>query len=329
MKMKKILFVLLFSLFSFSVFAEENIENSNVKTDIGFIDAIILGLVEGVTEFLPISSTGHLILADNFLGLDSDIPLKNSQGEFIIDKRASKKAGETVFFTMKNAADSYAVIIQIGAIAAVALIYWKTLLEMALGFLGKSRNGLMIARNLILAFLPAAVFGFLFHDLIGKFLFGIYPVVFALFAGALLMFYAQKKYKKFQDEKLDLHELSSKQSLLIGLCQCVALWPGTSRSMMAILGGYAVGLSPVRAAKFSFLLGFITLSAASVYKMLKDGSTMVQALSVTPLLVGLVIAFVSAAISVKWLVGFLTTHGLTPFAWYRILLCAVILLLNV
>jgi len=327
--MKKTFLIFFLFLTSFSLFAEENLENKNVKTDIGFIDAIILGLVEGITEFLPISSTGHLILADNLLGLDSDTPLKNSQGEFIIDARASRKSGETVFFTMKKAADSYAVIIQIGAIAAVALIYWRTLLEMAFGFLGKSRKGLLIARNLILAFLPAAIFGFLFHDLIEKFLFGIYPVVFALFAGAFLMFYAQKKYKKFQDEKLDLEELNVKQSVLIGLCQCVALWPGTSRSMMAILGGYAVGLSPVKSAKFSFLLGFITLSAASFYKMLKDGSTMIQAISIAPLLLGLVVAFISAAISVKWLVGFLTTHGLNPFAWYRIALCLVILLLNV
>lgn len=289
------------------------------NANLSYADGVALGLVEGITEFLPVSSTGHLILANDFLGLESSAPVYNSAGEAIIYDGKP--------YTLKDAADAYAIVIQIAAIAAVAILYWAEVLSIIKGFFGKSREGLMLARNLVAAFLPAAFIGLALHGVIERCLFGVWPVIIALVAGAAAMFLAQKKYgAKFAaspDAKpLEIHELSVKQSLVVGFLQCVALWPGTSRSMMTILGSYIVGLRPVQAAKFSFLLGLITLSAASSFKFLKSGGEMLEALSVGPVVVGLIAAFLSSAIAVKWLVGFLNRKGLAPFAWYRIFLAA-------
>ncbi len=292
-----------------------------------YSDAAVLGVVEGVTEFLPVSSTGHLILANHFLGLDSDSPMFDSDGA-AIESRKPGPDGRPAPYTLKEAADAYAIVIQVAAIAAVALLYWRELWSMVLGFLGRSRSGLMLARNLVAAFLPAAVVGFLLHDLIEELLFGVFPVVAALAAGAVAMIFVQRRYEGgFSDSSpaLEIHELSVRQSLAVGCLQCVALWPGTSRSMMTIMGAYMVGLKPVQAAKFSFLLGLVTLSAASAYKMLQDGEQMFRAISAGPLATGFAVAFVSAAVSIKWLVGFLNRRGLVPFAWYRLALAAALL----
>lgn len=121
-----------------------------------------------------------------------------------------------------------------------------------------------------------------------------------------------------------LAELTVGKSVMIGLFQCFAMWPGTSRSMATIVGGYIAGLSPAHAAEFSFLLGLITLSAASCYKFLTDGSEMLAALNIGPVLVGCIVAFISAALAVKWLVSYLSKHGLALFAWYRIALAIAI-----
>jgi undecaprenyl-diphosphatase len=129
-----------------------------------------------------------------------------------------------------------------------------------------------------------------------------------------------------QDNGPDLHQLNIKQCLTVGFLQCIAMWPGTSRSMMTIVGGYIIGLNPVRAAEFSFLLGLITLSAASAYKTLSVGPLIVKTVPLGPLLVGILVATASAALAVKWLVGFLTRHGLSPFAWYRLGLALLVLL---
>ena len=126
----------------------------------------------------------------------------------------------------------------------------------------------------------------------------------------------------------NITELRALDALIIGLMQCVAMWPGTSRSMMTITGGVVVGLKPKEAAEFSFLLGLPTLGGACVYKLYKDmtgeGDNMFQVLGVTPILIGIAVATVSAALAVRWLVGFLNTHGLTPFGWYRIVLASVL-----
>ncbi len=290
------------------------------KDDISYTDAVILGLVEGITEYLPVSSTGHLILTNAALKLDADTPVLNEGGVNIM-----KTPDEP--YTLKSLVDSYCIVIQLGAIASVALLYWRYILMMAIGLLGRNPTGLKLFVNLIAAFVPAAVVGLAFHDAIERYLFGVLPVIIALFAGAIVMWIAQRRYdKKGNSGKLKMEDLTLSKSVMIGLLQCFALLPGTSRSMMTILGGYFAGLDEKNSAKFSFLLGLVTLSAASLYKIYKDGSAMAEALSIPPLVVGLLVAFVSSAAAVKWLISFLTRHGLVPFAIYRVILAGVLAL---
>ena len=302
-------------------------DTKEVSTPVTYTDAIVLGLVEGITEYLPVSSTGHLILTNHILGLDADTPLPDKNGNLVM---VESDDGTEVPFTLANAADAYAIIIQFGAILAVVVVYWRRILSIALGMLGKDPNGLMLLRNLIVAFLPAAVLGLLLDDIIESMLFGILPVITALVAGGILMLFVARWHKKKHSSKdvdcPDLHELTIKQCLTVGFLQCIAMWPGTSRSMMTIVGGYLIGLNPVRVAEFSFLLGLVTLSAASAYKALSVGPLIVQTVPMGPILLGILVATVSAALAVKWLVGFLNKHGLAPFAWYRIALAIVVLL---
>ena len=172
-------------------------------------DALVLGLVEGVTEYLPVSSTGHLILTNRLLGLD--------------------EGGEE----METAANAYAIVIQGGAILAVLIIYWRKVLDVILGFLGKKQSGLLLGRNLIAAFLPAAVLGLLLDSWIEARLFGPVPVIIALAVGAFFMLATEAWRKKqgMDASAKDLHELSIKDALMIGFLQCIAMWPGTSRSI--------------------------------------------------------------------------------------------------
>ncbi|MDX2110794.1 MAG: undecaprenyl-diphosphate phosphatase [Verrucomicrobiota bacterium] len=289
---------------------------------LGYWQAAVLGLVEGITEFLPISSTGHLILFSSWLGLEDGAPLTNAQGEYLLGSKGQP-------LTRKDAVDAYTIVIQVGAIAAVAFISWHRIFSMLCGIFGKDLRGLRTLRNLIVAFLPAAIAGLLLRKVIKAYLFGIWPVLVALVVGALFMLLAERRRKASgQLHKWtygpDLHELSMGQSLFIGLMQCVAMWPGTSRSMMAIIAGYFVGLDPRRSAEFSFLLGLITLSAASAYEALKSREVLAEALTLGPALLGLAVAFISAAISVRWLINWLTRHGLEFFAWYRIALALVV-----
>ena len=312
--------------FSYAQETEVSVEQNSASGTLSHVEAFVLGLVEGVTEFLPVSSTGHLILANAFLDLDSQDPVLDRGGQKIFHRKSADPENPR-FYTVKDALDAYSIVIQIAAIAAVALIYFKEILSMAMGMLGRDKNGLILARNLLLAFLPAAFIGFLLHDYIEALLFGVVPVIIALAVGAFAMIFMQRKYQKIFDDTtptVELHELTVKQSLLVGFMQCVALWPGTSRSMMTILGAYMIGLKPVQAAKFSFLLGLITLSAAGVYKFLKDGRQMVAALETGPMILGFVVAFVSSALAAKWLVGFLSRKGLVPFAVYRLALAAIL-----
>lgn len=293
---------------------------------LSYLDALILGVVEGITEYLPISSTGHLILTNEWLGLNQDTPVLDRNGNPVLGRDGTP-------YTVKQAADAYAIVIQGGAIAAVVLIYWQRLLGMLMGLLGRDPRGLRLARNLIAAFLPAAVIGLLLNSWIEENLFSPGTVAFALFAGGLLMlgveYWRRRKVGHLSPEEQDaqsqdIDQLNLKQCLTIGFLQCVAMWPGTSRSMMTIVGGYLVGLSPRRAAEFSFLLGLITLTAASVYKSLKDGREMVQALDFGPVLFGCFVALIAAFLSVRWLIGYLSRHGLALFAWYRFVLAGLV-----
>lgn len=293
-------------------------------------DALVLGVVEGITEYLPISSTGHLIIANKALGLTSDAPLHGSDGEPLWYKKPSPKYPEGVPLTLKLAADTYVVVIQFGAIAAVALLYWRQVRTMLLGLLGRDAAGLRLLRNLLIAFVPAAGLGFLLSKWIDS-LFSVQAVLAALVTGAVLMFFAERwrKARTSTRTERDPSELSGLEALSIGLLQCLALWPGMSRSMTTIVGGYFVGLNPRRSAEFSFLLGLVTLTAATVYKSAKSGTAMLTVFDWPNILLGCIVAAITAALSVKFLVNYLSRHGLVAFAIYRVILAGVLGLLLV
>ncbi|MCA9277845.1 MAG: undecaprenyl-diphosphate phosphatase [Phycisphaeraceae bacterium] len=280
--------------------------------------AIVLGLVEGITEYLPISSTGHLIIASSLMGMDTP--------------------------DQKTAIDAFNIVIQGGAILAVLGLYWQRVRQMLLGLMGKNPAGLKLFLLLITAFLPAAVLGFLLDDWIESKLFFLWPVVGALVVGGIYMIlvdlHTRKKIRipgvpSHPDAGIerDITELTYPQALFIGFLQCIAMWPGTSRSMMTITGGIMCKLRPAQAAEFSFLLGLPTLGGATCYKLLKNlkeandnpqMQNLFEQLGVMPVVVGIIVAAISAAIAVKWLVGFLNKHGLVGFGIYRILLAIVL-----
>ncbi len=331
MKYTVVLLFLFFSSLNAIIAEPETTNTSSEETQIlSYTDAIILGLVEGITEYLPVSSTGHLIITNALLGLDGDTPVKDKNGQPIL----VKEDGIERPYTIGEAAYAYVIVIQAGAIAAVVLLYWRTLFSILLGFLGKDKNGRKLAINLIAAFMPAAVLGLLLDDLIESVLGdNILAVAGALIVGAIVMLIVErwrhhgKKGAVSPEDGPGLTELTLGKSMMIGFFQCFAMWPGTSRSMATIVGGYLAGLSPAHAAEFSFLLGLITLTAASGYKFVSDGSEMLGALNIGPVLIGCIVAFISAALAVKWLVGYLSKHGLALFAWYRIALAIIIFVL--
>ena len=291
-------------------------------------NAAILGVVEGLTEYLPVSSTGHLILANAALDLDSDaaIVARGSENAVVRDSDGS-------VFTVKEAADAYSIIIQFGAIIAVLFAYWGRCTGTLVGVFRRDPASWRLSRNLIVAFVPAAGLGFIFSDKIEKYLFNPGTVAIALIIGGVLMLIVDRRQKtaasvsggKAEEQGPDLQDLSVKQSLTIGAMQCIALWPGMSRSMATIVGGYVAGLSPRRATEFSFLLGLITLSAASVYKTFKCAPQMLESFGASVSCVGLIVAFVAAFASVKWMVNWISKHGLSAFAWYRFALALAVL----
>jgi len=253
------------------------------------------------------------VLTNALLGLDDETPLD--------------EAGTTT----KSIADAYAIIIQIGAIFAVIFLYWTKLWNMFLGIIGLNPLGRRLAINIFVAFLPAAIFGLLLDSWIEAKLFAPLPIAIALIFGGFLML-GVEKWRKEQTigdrDAVEIHNLGVRQSLMIGIMQCFAMWPGLSRSMITIVGGYIAGLNPVKSAEFSFLLGLITLSAASVYRMLTHGSQLLAHTETNHVLIGIFVSFVSASIAIKWMVGYLTKHGLGLFAWYRFALgLAVIFIL--
>lgn len=295
--------------------------------ELGIGDAIVLGMVEGVTEFLPISSTGHLIIANRMLGLESDQQLTDKAGRPLWHKPPSAKYPGGVPLTLKLAADTYAVVIQVGAIGAVVLLYWQQLFLMIGGLLGRSSAGLRLLRNILLAFLPMALMGLLLHDLIARYLFSTWAVIGALVAGAFLMLWAERWREArtgIGRAKGDAADLTSRKALAIGLAQCLALWPGTSRSMVTIVGGYLAGLGPAKAAEFSFLVGLPTLAGAALYKGSQSGPAMIEVFGWSNVLLGAGVAAISALIAVKFLVHVITRHGLVFFAYYRLVLALVL-----
>ena len=271
--------------------------------------AIILGVVEGLTEYLPVSSTGHLLVVQALLGIGD----------------GSDEA--------KTVADAYAICIQGGAILAVLSLYWRRVRQAAVGWAGKvglgggDDAGFRLGLNLLAAFVPAAVIGLMFNDWIKAQLFGPWPVVWAWLVGGLAILavaWRRKSRGATPDTGSPLEDLSWRLALLIGLIQCVAMWPGVSRSLVTIVGGVLVGLSLKSAVEFSFLLGVVTLGAATVYDGLKHGEDMLQHYGPVEIALGFVFAFISAVLAVKWMVAYLQKHGMAIFGYYRVGIAIVV-----
>lgn len=261
--------------------------------------ALLLGIVEGLTEYLPISSTGHLILTAWILGFAED------------PERWS-------------AAFTFNIVIQGGAILAVVLLYRERLRRITIGILGRDAEGRRLGVHLVVAFLPAAVLGPFLDEAIEEKLNGPWPVAWALFGGAWLMLGVVAWRRRGGGGNGGLDSLDARAALWIGIAQCVAMWPGTSRSMMTIVAAFLVGLGPVAAAEFSFLLGLVTLSAATAYKLVFGGAAMLANFGLGAFVVGFVASTVSAALAIRWFVSFLNRRGLAPFAWYRLALAAAL-----
>jgi undecaprenyl-diphosphatase len=264
-------------------------------------EAVVLGLIEGATEYLPVSSTGHLLLYQRAAGMaDSD--------------------------TESEAANALAICIQLGAILAVVVLYFGRLRQMAVGMLGGNPNGLRLTIYLVIAFLPAAVIGLLFNDWVKSHLFGVGPVAVAQIVGGILILSLAGRLTAAVPG-CELHEITWKQALGVGCMQCLAFWPGFSRSLATILGCMWSGMKLAAAVEFSFLLGLVTLTAATVYEGLKHGSAIVEHYGLLAPAVALITAFVSAVISVRFMVSLLSRRGLAPFGYYRLVLGAVCLFL--
>lgn len=249
-----------------------------------FFQAILIAIVEGITEFLPVSSTGHMIITSSLLGI--------SQEEFT---------------------KSFTVIIQFGAILSVLVLYWKRFFQSVDFYL-----------KLFVAFIPAAVFGFLLNDFIDSLLENVIVVAFSLLLGGIFLLFVDRIFSNHDDE--ENQKLSFKSSLMIGLFQVISMIPGVSRSAATIIGGLSQKLSRKNAAEFSFFLAVPTMFAASSYKMLKLYKT-IEPAQINTLLVGSIVAFIVAMIAIKSFISFLTKHGFRMFGYYRIAVGAIILLL--
>jgi undecaprenyl-diphosphatase len=260
------------------------------------LKAVLMGVVEGLTEFLPISSTGHLIVAGDLLG-------------FVGEK-----------------ADVFEIVIQTGAIFAVILIYWEKIRSTVVA-LPSQPQAQKFALNVLIAFLPAVVLGLLFGKVIKAHLFNATSVAVALVVGGFVILWAEALQKKSQPSGLiqEVEDMSWRDALKVGLVQCLALVPGTSRSGATIIGGMFLGLSRQTATNFSFYLAIPTLIGAGVYQLYKERALL--AWSDAPLFaVGLVVSFLSAWVCVRWLLRFVATHSFVGFAWYRIVFGLFILL---
>ena len=268
-------------------------------------DAIVLGLVEGLTEYLPISSTGHLLVTARILGLPT----------------GSGRAGDAM--------KSYEIAIQAGAIVAVLGLYRHRFATMIEGITKRSEEGRHLLLALVIAFVPAAVIGVIGEKVIKKYLFGVGPVIGAWAVGGVLILVLVARGVIDRKEGRALESLTPRDALIIGFAQVAAMWPGTSRSMVTIVAALLLGLSMSAAIEFSFLLGVLTLGAATAYSVVKDGSLMIDTFGLLTPLIGLVVAFIAAVISVRWMVTYLQRHSLAVFGWYRIAIAAIALALVV
>jgi len=261
----------------------------------GFVVALILGIVEGLTEFLPVSSTGHLIVAGSLLGYTGD-PAK-----------------------------VFEIVIQAGAILAVCWEYRARLAAVIVG-LPRERRAQRFAVNLAIAFLPAAILGLLFNHAIKERLFAPVPVALAFVIGALVILWVERRQRTRPSAVRidDVEDVRWTDALKIGLAQAFALIPGTSRSGATIIGGMLFGLSRRAATEFSFFLAIPTLLAACAYEFVRNRA-LLSSQDLGMFGVGFVAAFVSAFLCVRWLLRYIAHHDFVPFAWYRIAFGALIL----
>ena len=265
------------------------------------VQAIVLGIVEGLTEYLPISSTGHLLMAKEMMGLGG-------------------VGGSDA------AINAYIVVIQFGAILAILVIFRNRFISLYQGLFAGDAAGRKLLANLVFAFLPAVVVGLALEDQIKSRLFGTYPVIIGWVVGGIVILGVAFLCRR---RSIDLHkgkgveDITIAIALFIGFAQCLAMWPGVSRSLATILGALFMGVSMAAAVEFSFLLGAVTLSAASAYDLLKHGHEMMRVFDFSSMVLGLVCAFVSAVLSVKWMVGYLNRYGLEVFGYYRIAIAGV------
>lgn len=268
--------------------------------------SIVIAIVEGLTEFLPISSTGHMIIAENMLGVDTSDPFVNA----------------------------YTVIIQFGAILSVVCLYWKRFFVLKPVEQGSTGMKALLQKydfywKLLVAFFPAAVIGLLLDDVIESLLGNVWVVASMLLGVGVLLLFVDKWFNNKQDAPLN-----EKRAFTIGLYQCLAMIPGTSRSFATIAGGMQQGLTRKTAAEFSFFLAVPTMAAASGYSVLKmfikpEFAAAREAMmsNIMVLVVGCIVAFIVALIAIKFFITFLTKYGFKAFGWYRIVVGGIILLM--
>jgi undecaprenyl-diphosphatase len=255
------------------------------------LEAIILGLVEGITEFLPVSSTGHLILTQSLLGLHGP------------------------------AIEALLIFIQGPAILAVCWEFRRKLLNVAMS-LHREPAARRFVLNLLIVFLPVAVLALLFGDAIKSVLFKPVPVAIALVVGGVIILWAERR--KHSERVQDVDQLTAFDALKLGAFQALALIPGTSRSGATIIGGLLCGLSRRTAAEFSFFVALPVLLSATAYELYKERAA-IALFDHTPLIVACVVSFVSALLAVKFLIRFVSRHSFAAFGWYRIVFGALIL----
>ena len=267
-------------------------------------ETIVIAIVEGLTEFLPVSSTGHMIIAQNLLGVEST-----------------------------NFVKAFTFIIQFGAILSVLVLYWKRFFQLnrtpvpeGASTVKRFLHKYDFYWKLFIAFIPAAVFGLLFSDAIDAMLERVEVVAVTLILGGLFMLFCDRIFNKGSEETV----LTEKRAFMVGLFQCISMIPGVSRSMATIVGGMAQRMTRKAAAEFSFFLAVPTMLGATVYKvydLIKEGGMEIITDNISTLLIGNVVAFIVALLAIKFFINFVTKYGFKAFGWYRIVVGALILIL--
>ncbi len=268
------------------------VATSHELPELSVFSSVVLGLVEGLTEYLPVSSTGHLVVTYELLGL------------------ATSPEAE-------QALETYAICIQAGAILAVLVLYRERMVQMLEGLVGRSDEGRRVLVGVVAAFVPTAVIGLALVDTVRDRLFGVPPIATAWLVGGFAIL-ALTRSGLLQRAGCALSEITFRQAVLIGLAQSIALWPGVSRSLITIVAGVLVGLSLSAAVEFSFLLGLATLGAATAVTALADGGQLIDLFGWFTPLIGLVVAFVAALASIRWMVSWLQQRSLDVFGFYRV-----------